>query len=582
MKQSNKLQNNKIAALYCRLSRDDEQDKESNSISNQKKLLQKIAREYGYKKTEFFVDDGISGTTFKRPDFQRMERAIGAKLIGAVFVKDLSRLGRDYLKCGYYTEHFFPDHDVRFVAVNDGVDTLEGEDEFMPFRNIMNDYYAKDISRKVRTAYRIRGSAGEPLASKPYYGYMKDPDNPKRWIVDAEAARVVKRIYQLYLDGYGTEQIAAILEKEQILTPTAYAKKHGQMKVTKVSAKGPCAWPRSMVAKILSAREYCGDVVNFKTYSKSHKNKTRFETLEEDQMVFENVHEPIIDRLVWERVQGKHGNGRGARSRSSDRSNMFAGVLVCSTCGTNLHFHFNQRTPSIEYFNCSTYNGRGKKRGTCNATHYIRADFIEQVVLADIKRITAFAKHYEDELLAILTASVGDEIGRLIRASESQVAILKARNKELDSLFERLYEDNVSGKLTDERFVKMSARYEEEQAENEKALQRLNRDLMKAKGMTNTANEFLTIVKRYTRMKKLTPEILREFVDKIIVHHRQRVGIADKDSPAAEDQKIEIFYNCVGIVEVPDSKNIPQVDVCVPIRKGVTARYAPSEKASNF
>jgi len=582
MKQSNRIQTNKIAALYCRFSRDDEQGSESNSISNQKKLLKKIATEYGYKKIEFFVDDGISGTTFKRPAFQRMERMIEAGLVGAVFVKDLSRLGRDYLKCGHYTEHFFPQYDVRFVAVNDGVDTLEGEDEFMPFRNIMNEWYAKDISRKVRTAYRVRGSAGEPLASKPYYGYKKNPENPKHWLVDDEAARVVKRIYQMYLDGYGTEQIAAILEKEQILTPTAYAKKHGQKKVTKVSDKGPCAWARSMVAKILSAREYCGDIVNFKTFSKSYKNKTRFEMPEEEQMVFENVHEPIIDRLTWERVQGKHGQGRGARSRSGVRSNMFAGVLVCATCGTNLHFHFNQRTPSIEYFNCSTYNSRGKRRGDCNATHHIRSDFIEQVVLADIKRITAFAKHYEDELLAILTASTGDEIERLVKTSESQAATLKARNKELDSLFERLYEDNVSGKLTDERFAKMSDRYEQEQTENEKALQQLNRDLMKVKGMTGTAKEFLTTVKRYTRMRKLTPEILREFVDKIIVHQRQRVTVADKDCPATEEQKVEIFYNCVGMVELPDVRQIPQVDVCVPIRKGVTARYAPHQKASNF
>ena len=578
MKQSSRVQTNKIAALYCRFSRDDEQHSESNSISNQKKLLQKVAADYGYKKTEFFVDDGVSGTTFKRPGFQRMELAIEAGLVGAVFVKDLSRLGRDYLKCGHYTEHFFPQHDVRFVAVNDGVDTLEGEDEFMPFRNIMNEYYARDISRKVRTAHRVRGSSGEPL-SKPPYGYRKDPANPKRWSVDREAAEVVQRIYQMYLDGYGIEQIGAILEKEKILAPNAYAKKHGLKVSGKQTIHGPCAWKSSTIAKMLSLREHCGDVVNFKTYSKSYKLKERMENPEEKHMIFEGVHEPIIDRQIWLRVQEKRRKVRNVIKSETQRSNMFAGILICATCGANLHFHFNQRTPTIEYFNCSTYNGRGKARGKCNATHHIRADFLEQVVMADIKRITAFAKHYEDELLRILTASAGDEVERQIGASKLQIAKLKARNKELDSLFERLYEDNIAGKLTDDRFAKMSCKYEQEQAENERQLELLGRELHTMKGKSGTAKDFLATIKRYTRMRKLTPEILREFVDEIIVHHRQRVSVADKDSPATEEQKIEIFYNCVGAVAVPDLKKIPQVDVVVPIRKGVTARYVPERIA---
>jgi len=581
MKQSNK-KHQKIAALYCRFSRDDEQHSESNSIGNQKKLLKKIANEYGYAKTEYFVDDGISGTTFNRPDFLRMEQMIKDGVIGAVFVKDLSRLGRDYLKCGHYTEHFFPEHDVRFVAVNDNVDTNDGEDEFMPFRNIMNEWYARDISRKVRTAHRVRGSNGEPLTTKPPYGYMKDPVNPKQWIVDTPAAEIVKRIYQLHLDGYGVEQIGRILEQDEVLTPTAHAQKYGQKRTAKLSKNGEFAWGRSQVAKILVTREYCGDVVNFKTYTKSYKMKKRLENTEENMMIFEDVHEAIIDRDVWQRVQEKRGKARCVIKPGEGRSNMFAGLLVCATCGANLHFHFNQKNHAIEYFNCSTYNGRGKLRGDCNATHHVRADFIEQVVLGDIKRITAFAKHYEDEFLQILTESADDEVERQASLLEHQVSTLRARNKELDGLFERIYEDNLSGKLTDDRFAKMSARYESEQAENEKQLATLTKELASAKVKAGSADDFLKTVKRYTRMRKLTPEILREFVDEIIVHHRVRVGVASPDCPAVERQEIEILYNCVGSIAVPDVAKVPQVEVVVPIRKGVTACYSSSQQVANF
>jgi len=580
MIQSNiKAQTHKIAALYCRFSRDDEQHSESNSIGNQKKLLQKIANDYGYKKTEFFVDDGISGTTFKRPDFQRMERAIEQGIVGAVFVKDLSRLGRDYLKCGHYTEHFFPEHDIRFVAVNDNVDTCDGEDEFMPFRNIINEWYARDISKKVRTAHRVRGSAGEPLTTKPPYGYDKAPENIKRWIIDEEAAEVVRRIFQMYLGGHGVEQIAAQLEREKILTPTAHAKKHGQKVTARVSVNGEYAWAFTVVSKILLTQEYCGDVINFKTYTKSYKNKRRLENAPENRMVFEDVHPPIIERDIFQRVQERYGKTRNRPTKKS-KKNKFSGLLICSTCGANLNFHFNQKNHDLTYFNCAVYNKRGKERGQCDATHYIRTDFLEQVVFGDIKRVTAFAKHYEDEFLQSLTASAGDEVEQRIGEIGRQIESLKERNGELDSLFERLYEDNVSGKLTDDRFAKLSAKYDVEQSENEKTVAALSRDLLLLKNKSGTAKDFLATVKQYTRMKKLTPEILREFVDKIVVYHRERVSVADKDNLATEEQKIEIFYNCVGLIEVPERKNIPQIEIHVPTRKGVAVNYDPSVAAS--
>jgi len=437
----------------------------------------------------------------------------------------------------------------------------------------MNEWYARDISRKVRSAHRTRGNAGEPLATKAPYGYKKDPDNHKRWVVDEEAAEVVRRIFQMYLGGKGVEQIATDLEAEQILIPSAYADKHGQKALNRQLNVSEFAWARSVVVHILRQREYCGDVVNFKTYSKSYKNKKRYFNDVENQTVFENVHEPIIEREVWQRVQDRYGKTRQKRNLRSEKS-MFSGLLVCSTCGTNLGFHFNQGNHDITYFNCTAYNNRGKARGLCDATHYIRTDFLEQVVLADIKRITSFAKHYESEFLEILMSSADDEVERQIGASERKITTLKARNKELDTLFEKLYEDNVGGKLTDERFVKMSRKYEDEQADNDKRIAALSQDLRSVKNKVGTAKDFVSTVKKYTHMKKLTPEILREFVDKIVVHHRQRVSVADKDNPATEEQKIEIFYNCVGTIEVPELKKIPQTEVHIPTRKGVAVNYA--------
>jgi DNA invertase Pin-like site-specific DNA recombinase len=573
MRQSNKPvieQEHRIAALYCRLSRDDELEGESNSIANQKKLLQKVASEYGYKKTRLFVDDGISGTTFKRKDFQKMEQAILDGYIAAVFVKDMSRLGRDYLKCGYYTDSFFPDNDVRFVAVTDGVDSAEGENEFAPFRNIMNEWYARDASRKVRMAHRVKGNAGEPL-SKPPYGYRKDPENPKRWIVDGEAAIIVRRIYQMYLDGCGIEQIAVQLESEGLLAPNAYAAAHGYKVSGKLTKHSACAWKHSMVSHMLSLREYCGDIINFKTYSKSYKNKKRHKNPAENQLVFEDAHEAIIDRETWGRVQARRGKARNVRKSGTGEHNMFSGLLVCSTCGTNLGFHFSQTNHDITYFNCQNYNNRGKERGECDATHYIRTDFLEEVVLGDIARITAFTKHYEDEFVRVLTENTVKENQRSVALLEQEAETLKARNTALDVLFERIYEDSVTGKITEERFAKMSRKYEDEQAEIERRIEPLQKELWGMTKQRGTAREFLAIVKRYTRMKKLTPEILREFVDRIVVHHRQRIDGTD-------EQKIEIFYNCVGKIDVPDLAKIPQTEVTLKTRKGVAVSYSQSQK----
>ena len=400
MKQSNSRKNREDTAfLYERLSRDDNLEGESYSISNQKKLLIKVAKEKGYINLIHFSDDGISGVTMDRPGLVEMLQELEKGHASAVFVKDMSRLGRNYIEVGRLTEEFFPEYDIRLVAVSDNVDTDEGENELTPIRNLFNEWYARDISKKRRISNKIRGNAGQPMGQPPY-GYIKDPDNPKQWIVDEEAAAVVRRIYQMTLDGYGAEQIAAALEEDNILTPMAYWRSKGISRPGKPKNVPPARWNNSTVIKILSHQEYCGDVLNFKTYSKSYKNKKRINNDRENWAIFKDVHSPIVDRAIWEKVQRKRGKVR-KRKTNEGESNMFSGLLVCADCGHNLHYHFNQKNPDIKYFNCANYKGN---RGTCNSTHYIRADALEQVMLLEIRRMTAFLQDKEESFIKLLMA----------------------------------------------------------------------------------------------------------------------------------------------------------------------------------
>ena len=449
------------AALYCRLSRDDNMDSESNSIQNQKKILQKAAKDKGYTDTIFFVDDGITGTTMKRPGFQKMIAAIEAGYISAVFAKDLSRLGRNYIEVGKLTEEFFPLHDVRLVAVSDGVDSDEGEDDFTPFKNIMNEYYAKDISKKRRIVNKMKGNAGIPL-SPPPYSYMKNPDDPRFWVIDPEAAEVVRCIYRLALEGNGPLQIATALGTMGALNPWVYRTSKGISKGGSKSTLELTKWNHTTVKKILTLQEYCGDVINFKTYSKSYKMKRRIENPEENRAIFLNVHEPIIDRVTWEKVQSLQTTRR-RRPTVTQESSAFCGYLKCPECGGNLTFHFNQNNHDIKFFSCNNHNSGLRK---CSSTHYIRLDFLEQVVLYEIHRLACFANEYENDFIKAM-------VGRSAKVAENdwvrkkrELDGLLARDKELDMLFERLYEDNVSGKIDDARFVKMSKRYEQKQGEN--------------------------------------------------------------------------------------------------------------------
>lgn len=564
VKQSNNRKSRDATAfLYERLSRDDNLEGESYSIGNQKKLLTKVAKEKGYTNLVHFMDDGISGVTMDRPGFVDMIRQLEEGRAAAVFVKDLSRLGRNYIEVGRLTEEFFPEHDIRLVAVSDNIDTAEGENELAPIRNLFNEWYARDISKKRRISNKIKGNAGEPMGQPPY-GYMKDPDNPKHWIVDDEAAQVVKRIYSMTLDGLGTEQIAAQLERDGILTTRAYWLQKGVKRPGKGKQLPPTRWNSSTVTKILSLQEYCGDILNFKTYSKSYKNKKRIDNDRENWVVFKDVHEPIIDRAVWEQVQQKRGTRRRRRTNDGEK-NMFSGLLVCADCGNNLHYHFNQGNPEIKYFNCSNYKGN---RGTCTSTHYVRVDFLEQVVLGEIKRLTKFASHYEDDFVKAVMGSSQQSVALDRKLKEKELAVLQARDEELDGLFERIYEDNVSGKLSDDRFAKMSRRYEEEQKEVSEKIKTLRSEIDKLSSKAVTADMFISTVRKYTRTKVLTPRMLNELIDRIEVYQAEKID-------GEWVQHLTIHYNCVGAIFIPEVFPLPVPEVSVNTRKGVVVNYAP-------
>ena len=568
MKQSNnnKKSRDVTAFLYERLSRDDNMDGESYSIGNQKKLLIKVAKEKGYTNLVHFFDDGISGVTMDRPGFADMIQQLEQGKAAAVFVKDLSRLGRNYIEVGRLTEEFFPNHDIRLVAVSDNIDTDEGENELAPIRNLFNEWYARDISKKRRISNKIKGNAGEPMGQPPY-GYIKDPENPKRWIVDEEAAQVVRRIYRMTLEGVGTEQIAAKLEEDGILTPRAYWHSKGVNRPGKVKDLPPTHWNSSSVIKMLSVQEYCGDILNFKTYSKSYKNKKRLENDRENWAIFKDVHEPIIERAVFEQVQQKRGKMRKRQAKDGERS-MFSGLLVCADCGSNLHFHFNQGNPEIKYFNCSNYKGN---RGTCGSTHYVRVDFLEQVVLGEIRRLTKYAGLYEDDFLkeVIGHSRQAEETER--RLKEKELKSLLARDDELDGLFERIYEDNVSGKLSDDRFAKMSRRYEEEQKELSEKIKKLRTEIEKQSSRAASTDMFVSIVRKYTRARKLTPRMLNELVEKIEVYNAEKID-------GEWVQRLRIHYNCVGEMNIPNEPALPIPAVTVNTRKGVFVSYTTDDR----
>ena len=505
----------------------------------------------------------------KRPGFQKMLTAIEAGYISAVFVKDLSRLGRNYIEVGKLTEEFFPLHDIRLVAVSDGVDSDEGEDDFTPFKNIMNEYYAKDISKKRRIVNKMKGNAGVPL-SPPPYGYIKNPDDPRFWVVEPEAAEVVRRIYRMALEGYGLAEIAARLAADGVVNPTYYWRSRGTSRGGSKSTVEPTKWGHTTVKKILTLQEYCGDVINFKSYSKSYKMKKRIENSEENRAIFLNVHEAIIDRQTWEKVQALQKGTRRKKPTVTQEPSVFSGLLKCPECGGNLNFHFNQNNHDIKFFSCQNHNSGYRK---CSKTHYIRLDFLEQVVLYEVKRLACFASEYENDFIKAMIGRSAKVAENTALRKQRELDALTARDRELDMLFERLYEDNVAGKIDDARFAKMSKRYEQEQGENAKKIKALRLELKKDESKRMDIDDFLETVRRYTDATTITKRMVAELIDHIEVYHAEK-------QDGVTNQRVVIYYNCIGAFDVPDRRKIPEADIIMETRKGVALSYATEQVAA--
>ena len=438
----------------------------------------------------------------------------------------------------------------------------------LPEQHRFNEYYARDISKKRKIVNKLKGNSGVPL-SPPPYGYLKNPEDPRFWVIDPEAAEIVRRIYQMALDGYGLAETAAALEKDGICNPTYYWRSKGTNRGGFKSTVEPTKWGHTTIKKILTTQEYCGDIINFKTFSKSYKVKKRIETPEENRAVFLNVHEAIIDRPTWEKVQNLKKGTRHKRPTVTQEPSVFSGVLKCPECGGNLNFHFNQGNHDIKFFSCQDHNSGLRK---CSKTHYIRLEFLERVVLYEVNRLACFANEYEDDFIKAM-------MGRSAKVTENERARkqreldgLLARDKELDGLFERLYEDNVSQKISDARFAKMSQRYEQEQGENAKRIKALRLELKKSEGQRMDVDTFLETVRRYTNATEITQRMVAELIDHIDVYHAEK-----KDGVTT--QHITIYYNCIGAFSVPDRQNIPATQITMGTRKGVAVSYSPDKTA---
>ena len=531
----------KITALYCRLSRDDELQGDSNSIKNQKAILQKYADDNGFYNTQFFVDDGFSGTNFNRPDWQRLMGLIDEGLVGAIIVKDMSRLGRDYLQVGMYTEMLFPNNDIRFIAINNGVDSENGtENDMTPFINIFNEFYAKDTSRKIRAVFKAKGEAGKPLCTNPPYGYMKDPEDKNHWIIDPEAAEVVKEAFHLCVQGYGVSKIANIFTERHILNPTSHAKAKGRnLPDNRDAFREEYYWGDSTISHMLTRIEYLGHTANFKTYRKSFKNKKQVHRNQEEWQIFENTHEAIIDQETFDIVQ----RIREGRRRVTPMGEMpvLSGMLFCADCGAKLYqVRHRGWTHDKEHFVCATYR---KVKGGCTS-HQIRNVVVEELLLDGIRSITAFARDHEDEFVQMVTQKTQAELSRSQREGKRELEQAMQRIAKLDTIIQRLYEDNIEGKISDERFAKMSASYENEQAQLQSRVQELKALLNAQQEDALNVNQFLSLVRKYTDIQELTAEIIREFVEKIYVYKAEKVD-------GHRVQKVRIVWNCIGAFQVP-------------------------------
>ena len=531
-----------ITALYPRLSHEDTLQGESNSISNQKRILEAYAKQNGFSNLKWYTDDGFSGANFQRPGFQSMLADIEAGLVGTVIVKDMSRLGRNYLQVGMYTEMIFPQNGVRFIAINDGVDSAQGENDFAPLRNIFNEWLVRDTSKKIRAVKRSKGMSGKPVTSKPVYGYLMDED--ENFIIDEEAAPVVKQIYSLCLAGNGPTKIARVLTEQQ--TPTPGTLEYCRTGSTRRYHPGyECRWATNTVAHILENREYTGCLVNFKTEKVSYKVKQSKENPVEKQAIFENHHEAIIDRETWERVQELRKQRK--RPNRYDEVGLFFGILFCADCGSVMYqqrYQTDKRRQDC--YICGSYK---KRTADCTA-HFIRTDLLTAGVTENLRKVTSYAAKHEARFMKLLTEQTEDGSKRRNAAKKKELEAAEKRIAELSAIFKRLYEDSVTGRISDERFTELSADYEAEQKELKEKAAALQSELSKTLEATANAEKFMKVVRKYTSFEELTPTLLREFVEKIVIHESE--ALDGKRRGKLRRQEIEIYYSFVGKVELPD------------------------------
>ena len=527
-------QSEKITALYCRLSRDDEQEGTSGSIKNQQSILEKYAKDNGFKNTRVFVDDGWSGTTFARPAFTEIMELAEKGMIGTLIVKDHSRLGRNRLVVGQLLEEGFDSLGVRYIAIMDNIDTAKGISDLVPMQDLFNEWHAKNTSQKVRNVFKNKGMSGVPLTTNPPFGYMKNPDNTKEWIIDEEAAKTVRQIFALCVEGLGPTQIAKRLKAAKVQTPTEYWVSIGR-NCSKPPAV-PYNWCAATVADILSKQEYCGDTVNFRSTTKSFKNKTKIERPQEEWKIFPNTHPAIIDREVFELVQELRQHRR--RPTKSGIVSWFSGLLYCADCGEKLYYSVtNNYKREQAYFFCSSFR---KNSDECSA-HYIREKVVMENVLESMRRILLNVQAFEKEFARKQMECYSEDKKRELAEKRRELNKAKKRIAEIDGLIQKLYEDNAIGKISDERYATLSMSYEEEQRYLKTALPDMENYLETEMDKTESLQRFIDKVKRITEIKELTAELVHEFIDKIVVH-------APRYLDGKRVQLIDIYYNGVGIL----------------------------------
>ena len=539
---------NKITALYCRLSQDDGRDGDSNSIVNQREILSQYARSNGFHNTQFFVDDGISGTTFDRPDFQRMQRMIENGEIGTVIVKDLSRFGRNYLDVGKYVEIKYPSLGVRFIAIQENVDTMKNiGTEMMPFNNIFNEWYAAQTSKKIRAVWKAKADKGERVSSTVPYGYKKSEDDPKQWIVDEPAARVVRRIFGLCIEGLGPMKIARRLEDDEILNPTAYLLANGRKTRNKISPRGEHAWETSTIEHILENRQYTGCTVNFKSSIVSYKVHKKVINPEDEWQIIPNTQEAIIDEDTFNRVQELRENRR--RNTATGRESLFSGLLYCADCKSKLYFCAAKSVKeNQEFHRCSAYK---ENRGTCSI-HFIREVVLREMVQELIRRVAIFIQQYEAVFLYMYSKKHTLAKAADMRNMKAEIEKNKRRIAEIDTMIEGLYEANVLGKINDERFSKMMGKYETQQKTLVDETKKLERALEQAEQDKVDLRVFLETIRKCTDIKELTPALVNRLIQRIEVHKSEKVD-------GRKRVKLDVYFTAAGLIDIPDEKELREM-----------------------